>query len=389
MRILYAYNHHRGGNGSVIATGATIRLMREHGYSIQEFSRNSKDLEQNIWGRLTAAASAFYAREAVREFRKILDSFKPDVVHVWDVFPLISPWIFPMCAKRKIPVVMTCDDYFLTCPNRNHFREGHICTECLGGHEYNAFLHNCRQNLPESLTLSMYNTMLRMLGLVTKYVNRLIVSSEFTRQWMAKYSGIDESRIDLVLHFVRPPQTAVDPAGGKYVAFGARFVPEKGIDTFLEASKICHLPFRLSRNKDFFVHVDLPPDAEIVVTSGHDELAAFYRNARMLVIPGKWFETYGMVGAESMSNGVPVVGSNIGAIANLIEDGVDGLLFEPGNAKDLAEKVTRLWTDTELCRRLGRNGREKAIRLWSPEGHVKGLVETYSKALAMYGKKAH
>jgi glycosyltransferase involved in cell wall biosynthesis len=382
MRVLYAYNYHRGGNGSLNATAATVRLVREHGFPTEEFTRDSNELARNVWGRLTAAASAFYAPEALKEFRKVLDSFKPDVVHVWDVFPLISPWIFPICARRNIPVVMTCDDYFVTCPVRNHFREGKICTECLGGREFYALVHNCRDNVAESLTLSIYTTMLRVLRLLTNNVSRLIVSSEFTRQWMGEHSGIDPSRIDLVSHFVDIPDTPADPGEGKYVAFGARFVPEKGIDTFLAASRICHLPFRLSRNQNFFVNVTLPPDAEVVVTTGRKDLEEFYRSARMLVVPNIWFETFGLVGAESMSHGIPVIGSNLGATACLIEDGVDGLLFEPGNARDLAEKVTRLWTDTELCRRLGRNGRAKAMRLWNSEAHLRDLIETYSKAIA-------
>jgi glycosyltransferase involved in cell wall biosynthesis len=368
------------------ATAATIRVVREHGFAVEEFVRDSNDLPKNVWGRLTAATNAFYAPEGVREFRKALDSFRPDVVHVWDVFPLISPWIFPLCAERKCPVVMTCDDYFVVCAARNHFREGKICTECLGGREYNAFLHNCRGNLAESLTVSMYNTMLRVLKMVPKYVTRLVVCSDFTRQWMAEHSGVEASRIDLVPHFVDIPETPADPGEGRYVSFGARFVPEKGIDTFLEAARLSHLPFRLSRNKNFFVNVDLPPEAEVVVTSGRKDLQDFYRGARMLVMPNLWFETFGLVGAESMSHGIPVIGSNLGATACLIEDGVDGFLFEAGNAKDLAEKVIRLWNDVELCRRFGGNGREKAIRLWNSERHVQGLTETYSKAIANVGR---
>jgi glycosyltransferase involved in cell wall biosynthesis len=382
MKVLYAYNIHRGGNGSLNATAATIRVVREHGVPVEVFTRDSRDLPENFAGRLKAAASSFYAPEGVREFRKVLDSFKPDVVHVWDVFPLISPWIFPMCHKRKIAVIMTCDDYFFTCPARNHFREGKICTECLGGHEYNVLRHNCRNNLGESLTLSMYTTMLRWLKLQTKYITRLVACSEFTRQWLAEHSGISPERIDLVPHFVDIPETPADPGQGRYVSFGARFVPEKGIDTFLEASRICHLPFRLSRNEKFFVNVDLPPDVDIVVTKGKDDLREFYRGARMLVMPPIWFETFGLVGAESMANGIPVVGSNLGATACLIEDGVDGFLFETGNAKDLADKVSRLWNDTELCRQMGGNGRAKAMRLWNSETHVKGLLDTYSKAIA-------
>lgn len=363
------------------ATAATIRVVREHGFDVEVFTRSSLDLPENLRGRLTAATHAFYAPGAIREFRETLDTFKPDVVHAYDVFPLISPWVFRICAQRKIPVVMTCDDYFLTCPARNHFRNEKICTKCLGGREYYALVHNCRGNVAESITLSAYTAMLRLLRLATDNISRLIVSSVFTRDWMGEHSGFDPSQIALVTHFVDIPESGADPAEGDYVAFGGRFVPEKGIDTFLEAAEICGLPFRLSRNKDFFTNVDLPATADVVVTTSREDLEVFYRGARIMVVPSIWFETFGLVGAESMSHGIPVVASNIGALRHLIEDDVDGLLFETGNARDLAAKVRRLWDDTELCRRLGRAARSKAKRLWTADAHLAGLIETYSGAI--------
>lgn len=382
MRVLYTYNFHRGGNGSLNATGATVRVARDHdGLHVQEFTRDSRDLPKNLRGRLKAGTSAFYAREAVRDFRRTLDDFRPEVVHAYDVFPLISPWVFPLCRERGIPVVMTCDDYFLTCPVRNHFRNGRICTDCLGGHEYNAVLHNCRGNAVESVTLSLYSTMLRLLRLQTRNVTRLIVSSEFTREWMGAHSGFDASRIDLVTHFVEIPTLAADPGEGAYVAFGGRFVPEKGIATFLEASEILGLPFRLSRNKSFFSDVPLPPNANVVITDGRDDLAAFYRGARVVVSPSIWFETFGLVGAEAMSHGIPLVASDVGALHYLVDDGEDGFLFEMGNAADLAAKVRRIWDDVDLCRQLGANARSKAQRLWTAEAHLRGLIAAYERAI--------
>src|SRR5262245_6394610 len=104
--------------------------------------------------------------------------------------------------------------------------------------------------------------MLRLSLLVRRDLTRIIVSSEFTRHCTAQHSGIDPSKIDLVTHWVEIPEAPADPGIGKYFAFAGRFVPEKGIDTFVEAARICKLPFKLSRNQKFFVNVDLPPEAE-------------------------------------------------------------------------------------------------------------------------------
>jgi glycosyltransferase involved in cell wall biosynthesis len=380
MRVLFVYSQHRGGNGSMNSTKATIDVCRQYGLEVDIFTRDSRDLPANLWGRLRAGASAIYAPGSVREFTARVDAFKPDVVHIYDVFPLISPWILPVCTRKGIPVVMTCDDYFLTCPVRTHLRDGHICTLCLGGREYWAVLKNCRHNIPESVVVAAHTALARKLRLFRGHVSRFIAASDFTSQWLIEHAGIEPARVATVPHVIEIPESPTDPASGNYVAFAGRFVPEKGIDTFLEAARICRLPFRLSRNERHFVHVDLPPDVDVVVTRGREDLSTFYRGARMVVFPSIWFETFGVVGAEAMSHSVPVVASRIGALGCLVDDGVDGLLFEPGNARDLADKVTRLWTDAELCRRFGRAAREKAISRWSAQPHFERLHEVYRQA---------
>jgi len=102
----------------------------------------------------------------------------------------------------------------------------------------------------------------------------------------------------------------------------------------------------------------------------------------MLVFPSEWFETFGLVGAEAMSHGIPVVAARIGALEDLVDDEVNGLLFEPGNCNDLAAKVSRIWNDAELCRRLGRAAREKVLANWTKEAYFARLMAVYEEVCA-------
>ncbi|MGH9785167.1 MAG: glycosyltransferase, partial [Terriglobia bacterium] len=156
LRVIHAYNQHRGGGGAENATQSTMDVLRASGLEVVPFTRDSKDLPANFLGRLQAGTNALYSPGSVKSFRALLDSFQPDIVHVHDVFPLISPAILPLCTERKIPVVMSCDDYRPTCPVVTHFRDGQTCTLCLGGREYWAVLKNCRKNYAESLTVALY-----------------------------------------------------------------------------------------------------------------------------------------------------------------------------------------------------------------------------------------
>ena len=377
MRILHAYNQHRGGGGADNATRATIEVSRRHGLEVEVFTRSSEDLPSNLWGRLEAGASAIYAPRSVAKFKALLESFRPHVVHVHEVFPLVSPWILPACTRRGVPVVMSYVDYRQTCPMVTHLYKGQICTRCTGGREYWVIFRNCRRSLTESVTVALYNVLVRRLRLFDSHVSHFVAPSEFTRGWLIEHAGIDPARITAISPVVEIPPSGADPASGGYVAFAGRFAREKGIDTLLEAARLCGLPLRLSRHESSLVAMQLPPEVDVVITSSKAELEDFYRGARMLVVPSIWLETFGLVGAEAMSHGIPVVASRIGALSDLVQDGVDGLLFEPRNPRDLADKVSGLWADPELCRRLGRAARAKADTLWRPQRHFERHMAVY------------
>jgi glycosyltransferase involved in cell wall biosynthesis len=378
LRVLHAYNVSRFGGGANNAPLATIAASREHGLEVEVFTRSSRDLPQNLQGRIQAGGSAFYPRESVKQFDAMLASFRPDVVHVHELFPLVSPWILPRCTRRGISVVMTVLDYRLTCPVGTHLREGRICDRCTGGREHWALLKNCRGNLVESATVALFNTMARRFRLYSDHVSRFIGPSEFTCRWLIDKLDLHPSRVSMVPCVVETPEQGVDdPAAGRYVGCATRLSPEKGLDTLVEAARLTGLPFSVSRNESSVVTAKVPPDIPVAVTRNRAELDDYYRGARMLVFPSIWFESFGLVGGESMSHGVPVIASRIGALANLVDDGVNGLLFEPGDPRDLAQKVTRLWQDADLCRRLGGAARAKAASHWGPRTHVERLRAVY------------
>ncbi len=352
-------------------------LLRKNGLDVEVFTRDSSEAAASLLGRIEAGASLFYAPRSVAAFTKLLDSFSPDVVHVQELFPLVSPWILPVCSERGIPVVMTCIDYRMTCSKTTHLNNGEVCTRCLGGRDYWAVLTNCRSNLSESLAGALYNLVVRCFGLFHRHVSHFIAPSEFSRDWLIQHAAIDPCHITVVSPIVQIPETSADAAEGTYVGFAGRFSPEKGLSTFLEASKLTDVPFRVCRNANSLVHLDIPSNIEVVVTRTRAELDCFYRGARLFVMPSIWFESFGLVGAEAMSHGIPVVASNLGAMQSLVENGTNGLHFRPGDAEDLSRVVTRLWRDPELCRTLGTAARNKVVSRWSPEMHFAQLNAIY------------
>lgn len=380
MKVLHAFNSHRGTWGSDKAWSRTIEISRAAGFDVAVFSRDSKVLGAGLQGKVRAFFSGIYAREAVRAFDATLAEVRPDVVHTHELFPFVSPWIHRRCAAAGVPVVHTCYDYRLTCPIATHFDGEAICTRCVGGREYNAFVRNCRGNAAESLAFALRSTVATRRGLFVDDVDQFIVLTEFGRDWLRRDVGIADDRITIQPCVIPLPESRpASEAPGAYVGFAGRLAHEKGAHVLIEAARRTGLPVRFAANAEG--HPDIRPGDPIsfVPTRNAEELADFYRGARMIVVPSIWNETFAIVAAEAMSHGTPVIASRIGALQHVVT-GETGMLVEPGNVDELAAAMTSLWQDPARCRRLGAMGRQRVATHYGEETHLRQLRLAYGRA---------
>ena len=176
-----------------------------------------------------------------------------------------------------------------------------------------------------------------------------------------------------------PPEPVADPAAGSYVAYAGRFAPEKGVEVLVEACRMGGLPIRLAGSAPSHPAVGRGDAAAFVMAGTPEALAAFYRGARVVAVPSLFAETFGVVAAEAMGHGVPVVASRIGALPDTVGDG--GLLARPGDAADLAAQLSRVWADAPLARALGRNARRRALA-FDERAHAATLIALYEALLA-------
>jgi glycosyltransferase involved in cell wall biosynthesis len=382
--VLHAFNSHRGRGGSDATWAETIRLSVEAGVEVSTFSRDSRSLA-GVGGKVKAFASGVYAADAVREFTRALAEFRPDVVHTHELYPMISPWILPRCRAAGVAVVHSCYDYRLTCPTAVHYRDGEICDRCLGGREYWAVLSNCRENLAESLAYGLRSWVARKAGLFMANVDQFVVYADYSRAWLERELAVPPERITVNPCSVPAPATAADPGAGDYIAFAGRFAPEKGVELLVEAARRTGLPVKLAGNAASHPAVRPGDPVECVLTPAREDLMNFYRGARMLVAPSRWREVFGLVAAEAMTHGVPVIAANVGGLGGVVVDEETGLLFEPDDLDQLVRHMLRLWGDPELCRRMGAAGRARALSEFAPEKHARRTLEAYDAALRRRG----
>jgi glycosyltransferase involved in cell wall biosynthesis len=216
-------------------------------------------------------------------------------------------------------------------------------------------------------------------------VTLYVPPSEFVKRKLVN-AGFPGERIVVIPNPITlPADSVVDASAGKYVAYAGHIRPEKGINTLLAAARMTGLQIRLAGDYSLMPEVVKVAQAneKFLGHLNRGQLGKFYRNARFLVVPGVCFEAFGLVLVEAMSHGLPVIASRIGGMPEIVEDGVTGLLFEPGNSEDLANKMNLLWENPDLCRQMGIQGHEKVISEYSNEVYYKRLMAVYEKAIIL------
>ncbi len=399
MRVCIVHNSYARPSGEEISVHNLRELLEERGHHVTMLWRSSAEIEHMRLGSARAFFSGIYSRSSRRAMRRLLEQERPDIVHVNNLYPLISPSVLVECRRAGVPVVMSVRNHRLVCPNglhlaRNGARRGEVCERCLGGREYWCVLRNCEGNLLKSTGYALRNAVARTWRLFLDGVTLFAVLSPFQRERLIA-SGFPAERIVVIPNMVRlngTPETSGDATQpsplGDYVSYVGRVSPEKGVETLVAAAtRWPDIPFKIAGATDRMHHLvrQAPGNAAFL---GHLEgarLNAFYRNSRIVVLPSRCLETFGLPLAEAMWHGKPVVASRIGGVPSIVQDGVTGLLAEPGNVSDLAEKIHALWERPELCRTMGQAGRAKALKEYSPQRYYERLMAAYERASALVG----
>ena len=387
MKVLLIHNQYGAVSGEERMVSRIAALLRECGHEVD--CRFEDSLPPGVGFRAKGKAffQGIYGREGVRKVRDWVRAFRPDLVQVQNLYPALSPWVLPAIRQEGIPVVMRCANYRLVCPNGLLLSHGQVCERCLGGREHWCVLRNCEGSLPKSLGYALRNFVARTRRLYRDNVTLYYAQTEFQKKKLVA-GGFPASRIEVIPNMVDTSNPPRETQVGHYVAFAGRGSPEKGVATLLQAARKCaDLPFRLAG--DFWRMPEVeklkPDNVELLGHLNGPRLEEFFRDCRLLVLPSTWYEGFPGVVIEAMLHGKPVVCSRLGGLPEIVDDEVNGLLFEPGNAADLAAKIDRLWSRPDLCTEMGRAGRAKVLREYSPARYYERLRQAYRRALELYG----
>ncbi len=389
FKVLYAHDYYVQSGGEDTAFAAEVNLLRRHGHEVVEFIEDNHRIDSG--NRAVIALQTLWSWESYRRLRRILRQEHPDIAHFHNIFPLISPSAYYACRAEHIPVIQSLDNPRLLCPSANFYRNGRLCQDCLGKTPpWPGVLHRCyHRSARQTSVIAAMLSLHRWAGTWNSAVDYYLVATEFYRKKFIE-GGLSEEKIVVKPHFVETdPQFAPEQSLGSYALYIGRLDPEKGVRTLLSAWKqLPGIPLKirgqgqLEGDVQDFMKMYALNTIERVGRLDQAGLFKLIKGARFLVWPSEgYYETFGYVAVESFSCGIPVIASNIGVMADIVGDQRTGLLFAPGDANDLAQKVQWAWDHPLQMVEMGENARREYELKYTAEHNYTLLMEIYQKAL--------
>ncbi len=401
MRILQVNNffYIKGGTDRVFFN--TIELLESHSHSVIPFSTKSSLNSFSEYEKYFVTIknyntkkntqlkyfNNFYSWDAANKLEKMIKNFRPEVAHLHNINGLITFSILPVLKKFNIPIISTIHGFKYLCPAYVFINgKGEICEDCKVGKYYKCTINNCSiEGLHKSIILSVDSYLRDFIFPYDKLIDKFIFVSEFTMNKFIEYKPNIRSKSYKLYNFIKEFGLSKKRGKEKYFLFAGRLDREKGLYTLINTFKKLpgeklliagdgHLRKEIELNK--------PTNVEIVGYKSGKELKELVGNSYFVILPSECYENNPMIIIEANSLGVPVIGSDLGGIPEIIKDGETGFLFEAKSENSLEKAVVKSAQMNEKSySRFSSASYKFAMENFNKEKHYESLISIYEQAL--------
>lgn len=385
--------HIRGGSDQYLL--ALEKLLRQRGHEIIPFAAAHPQNQPSDWSIFFPDAIDFkrpglgdalrfvYSPGAARAMSKLLERRTPDIAHLHIYYGQLTASILKPLREAGVPIVQTLHEYKVVCPTYSLFAHGKVCEACDGRHFWRAAARRCNRGSFARSALSAAEAYVsKWLGAVDK-IDHFVAVSDFLRDKVISL-GLSPDKITTVHNFMDCTDVVPADAPGGYLLYFGRLERIKGIYTLLEAvAPLRNTPVLIvgdGNEKLSLLHEIARRGLDHVKLLGFkhgQELHDLIRGSVCTIAPSECYETFGLTLLESFAHGRPVVASRIGGMTEVVADGDDGFLVQPGEATELRERLLWLMEHPVDALEMGRRGRVKVEEQFSPERHYEQIMAIY------------
>lgn len=320
------------------------------GNSAESYTSNMDFHEKSLFSQISYSIKTIYSHEARKKIRKVLESFEPDVCHLNNFNYQLTPSIileikkWSKTAKHPCRIVYTAHDYQLVCPNhmcRNLLKDEN-CEKCLNGNYLYCFRQKCIHKSRMKSLVGMLEAFIWRYSRAYKSIDRIVCCSKFMKSKLDQHPVLCKKTV--AMHNFVDEMVVENTEKKDYVLFFGRYHREKGVHTLVNAcQQLADIQFIFAGAGPMEGLLDGIPNIKNVGFKSGCELFRLIAEARLTVHPSEGYENCPFSVMESISLGTPVVGARIGGIPELIDEGVNGILFESGNEEELKDAILEMW----------------------------------------------
>lgn len=393
LSVCVVHNHYQqpGGEDQVVAN--EVQLLESHGHQVTQFTMHNDAVDQ--MSLLQLAGKTVWNPTTYQHLRAHLQDVHPDIVHVHNTLPLLSPSVYYAARREGCAVVQTLHNYRLLCPAALLYRDGQICEDCVGrSFAWPGIAHGCyRQSRSATSVVATMLAVHRAANTWTEAVDAYIALTPFARTLFVR-GGLPDDKLSVKPNFIAP-DPGMGTGDGRYALFVGRLSAEKGIQTVLDAWQDfpIELPLKIVGDGPL-VHpvqgaASASPTIEWLGRRSHNDVLDLMRAATVLVFSSTWYEGLPMTLLEAQATGLPVVASNLGAMATLVQHNVTGRLFQPGNAGDLAHQMIWMQRHPKAWDAMRTAARAIYEGHYTPSHNYELLLKVYHEALQQATQRIH
>ena len=396
MKILMVNKFLYQKGGAETYTLSLGKILEKHGHEVQYFGLknekntvgnnvdalvNDMDFSKGVKANLNAPFRIIYNFQAKRQIRKVLDDFKPDIVHLNNIQFHLTPSIIVEVnnwrkeQKNNCKIIYTAHDYQLICPSHGLFDVNvKPCEKCLDGKYIHCFQTKCVKNSRAKSLLGMMDAYYWKHSAAYSYVDAIICCSQFLKEKLDTQPQFRGKTI--TLHNFKDIVPLENIHKQNYVLEFGKLCKDKGTETLIEvAKKMPKQRFVFAGYGPSVEKMKGIPNIEYVGFKGGEELYRLIAEAKISVCPSEWYENCPFSVIESISLGTPVVGANIGGITELIKEGKTGELFEAGNENELEKAIKKITETEDITNEYVKNCLD--VKYETSETYYKKLIKIY------------
>ena len=389
MKILLANKFYYRRGGDCIYTMNLEKMLKEKGHEVAVYAMKYPENEKSEWSgywptnmtKLDAFTRPFGARQVMKGFSRLMDDFKPDVVHLNNIHTQLSPVIAKIAHEKGARVVWTLHDTKLVCPCYTCTRDGKWCTECFTDKKA-VIRHRCMPGGLPGAVIGYLEAQKWNKEVLQEYVDLFLPPSKFMMDTCVE-GGYKPEKFRVLCNFIDVTKVKglkseeVKGLKGDYYVYLGRVNEVKGVRT------LCKAAAQLDKRLVVIGGGELLPelqktyvDCKQIEFKGQmqwEEFMPILRGARFMVLPAEWSENNPLTVIESQSLGTPVLGARIGGIPELIDEGTSGMTFTSGDVEDLKDKIIKMFNHEFDYDAIAKN----AIERYSSEAYYEKLMKYY------------